>query len=281
MEALKNRYRLHRQSSGTYYWQDNESSCRQGSLGTKNRVEAEKLLHAKNETQLAPSINLKMAQVYLAAHDPRMVTRTWADVMEQMIERGHKDSTKERCRRVFRARHFDTLRNKVIVETTAEDLLTIINGAGNSIIHYLRRLHNLAVNLGWLPWPALPKGGWPKIQARAITTEEHERIVTSECNPEKRAYYEFLWHTGAAQSDAAEMTAEKIDGRNGILVYQRKKLQGGGGWCSLRIGTQFRHLLERLPRTGPLFPTLRTAGANARATEFRRRCRIAGNWFLP
>ncbi len=277
MEALKNRYRLYRRGK-TFYWQDNES-VGQGSLRTKNRAEAEKLLHAKNESRGNPSINLKMAEVYLSAHDPRMVKRTWADVIEQMIEKGTAESTKTRCRRAFASSRFEKFRDKVVVHTTAEDLLSILNGAGNSTIHYLRRLHNLAVDLGWLPWPALPKAQWPKViskRSRAITADEHAKIVGSERNQEKRDYYEYLWHTGASQSDAAEMTGDKIDWRNGLLIYQRKKLANRGGFCSLQIGSKFRQLLERLPRTGPLFPTLATAGSSARTTEFKRRCRIAG-----
>lgn len=276
METLKNRFRLYRRTNGTFYWQDNES-CRQGSLRTKDRVEAEKLLHAKNEAYRVPSINLKMAQAYLVVHNPKMLTRTWTDVMEQMCRRG-KPSSQLRCRRVFRSDHFDSIRDKVLVQTTADDLLTILNTSGNSISHYLRRLHNFALDLHWLPWPALPKAGWPRIKTkkfRAITAEEHERIIASELNAEKRAYYEFLWHTGAAQSDGAEMTAEKFNWNDKLLVYQRMKMEGLGGQASLNIGPRFQALLGSLPAQGSLFPTIRTAGANARATEFRRRCKIA------
>ncbi|MEI9893845.1 MAG: hypothetical protein WDN28_08070 [Chthoniobacter sp.] len=44
----------------------------------------------------------------------------------------------------------------------------------------MRRLHNLALNLGWLAWPILHKAAWPKIRSeskRAITAEEHAAIV--------------------------------------------------------------------------------------------------------
>src|SRR5439155_4539849 len=39
---------------------------------------------------------------------------------------------------------------------------------------------------------------------------------------ERRAYYDLLYETGAAQTDAANLTAENIDWKNGILVYHRK-----------------------------------------------------------
>jgi integrase len=72
----------------------------------------------------------------------------------------------------------------------------------------------LALDLGWLAWPILAKRAWPKIRSqskRAITAEEHAAVIASEKNPERRAYYELLYETGAAQTDAANLTAENID----------------------------------------------------------------------
>ena len=59
----------------------------------------------------------------------------------------------------------------------------------------------------WLPWPVMPKLQWPAVRykdKRAITLEEHLTIVSREQNAELRAYYELLWHLGAAQSDLGE-----------------------------------------------------------------------------
>ena len=96
-------------------------------------------------------------------------------------------------------------------------------------------------------------------------------------NLEKRAYYEFLYETGAAQSDAAELTAENIDWQEGLLVYHnRKKLGPDSEPARLSVGAKLRELLESLPKSGDLFPTIKKAKPNARSTEFRRRCRIAG-----
>ena len=54
---MLNRYRLYQRANGVYYWQDQESN-KQGSLRTKDRKVAEKLLHSKNESHSQPSINL-------------------------------------------------------------------------------------------------------------------------------------------------------------------------------------------------------------------------------
>lgn len=275
---MLNRYRLYRRDNGVYYWQDNNDSSKQGSLKTRDKEVAEKLLHSKNESHRQPSINLAIARTYLAASDPKMNTRSWAEVMAEMCTHGI-ESTRERCQRAMDSHEFDSLRKRPLVQTTAEELLTQLHKNSNSFAHYLRRLHNLAIDIGWLAWPILTKRAWPKVRGkrkRAVTAEEHAKIIGSERNPEKRAYYEFLYETGAAQSDAAELEAEKIDWQNGLLVYRRKKLGEDSEPARLTIGKRLREILETRPKFGPLFPTIRTAGANARATEFRRRCRIAG-----
>jgi integrase len=135
------------------------------------------------------------------------------------------------------------------------------------------------VDLGWLAWPILAKRAWPKIRSqskRAITAEEHVAVIVSEKNPERRAYYELLYETGAAQTDAANLTTENIDWTNGILVYQRKKLGPFSEPCRLTIGKKLRALLKLLPSSGDLFPTITRTSANHRSAEFRRRCRLAG-----
>jgi hypothetical protein len=193
-----NKYRLFQRANGVFYWQDNESS-KQGSLRTKDRKAAEKLLHVKNEAHRLLILNLTMARAYLFAHDPKMNTRAWVAVMREMRTHGIA-SSHEHCARTFCSKTFDPIRHKPLVQTTAEDLLSIVHNNGHSIAHYLRRLHNLACDLGWLAWPILAKRVWPKIRAkrrRAVTAEEHTKIIANEKNPEKRAYYEFLYETGA------------------------------------------------------------------------------------
>src|SRR4029434_10684003 len=56
----------------------------------------------------------------------------------------------------------------------------------------------------------------------------------------------------------------------------RQKLGPFSDPARMTIGRKLREILLSLPEKGDLFPTIKTRGANARATEFRRRCRIAG-----
>jgi len=44
----------------------------------------------------------------------------------------------------------------------------------------------------------------PKIKfrpKRAITLEEHEKILAGERNPQLLSYYQLLWHLGGSQTD--------------------------------------------------------------------------------
>jgi integrase len=270
------KYRLYRRRNGNFYWQDNESP-RQGTLRTSDRREAERLLNAMNESHRQPTLNLSLARAYLAAHDPAMASRTWQRVMDEMATHGIP-ATQQRCARGFRSRAYDPVRTKPLLQTTAEDLLKVLHANGNCVGHYLRRLHNLAVDLGWLPWPILAKRAWPKIRSkskRAITAEEHGAVIALEKHSERRAYYEFLYETGAAQTDAANMSAENIDWSNRVLIYRRQKLGPFSEPARLMIGKKLATLLKSLPSSGDLFPNIKKSSANHRSAEFRRRCRVA------
>lgn len=271
------KYRLYRRRNGVFYWQENDSK-KQGTLRTSDRREAERLLNAMNESHREPTLNLNLARAYLAAHDPKMAQRTWQTVMDEMSTHGIP-TTQERCARGFRSKAYDPIRNNPLVQTTGANLLAIVHTNGNCVAHYLRRLHNLALDLGWLPWPVLAKRAWPKIRSqskRAITAEEHGAVIAAEKNPERRAYYELLYETGAAQTDAANLTTENIDWTNGVLVYRRKKLGPHSEPARLTIGPKLCALLQSLPRSGDLFPNIKYTSANHRSAEFRRRCLVAG-----
>ncbi len=274
---MQQKYRLYRRRNGKFYWQENDSQ-KQGTLGTSDRREAERLLSAKNEAHRQPTLNLSLARAYLAAHDPQMVSRTWQVVMDEMATHGIP-TTQVRCARAFRSKAYDPIRTKPLVQTTGADLLALHHANGNCVRHYLRRLHNLAVDLGWIAWPILAKRAWPKIRSesmRAITAEEHAAVIASEGNNERRSYYELLYETGASQTDGANLTAEDIDWENGVLVYRRQKLGPFSEPARLTMGRKLRELLQSRPRSGDLFPSIKRKTANYRSSEFRRRCRIAG-----
>mgnify|MGYP001245389713 FL=1 len=92
---MKERLRMFRRSWGIYYWVDSETG-RQGSLRTRNRQEAERILQAMRESVRVPdSVNLAMAQLHLQAANPDLSKRTWNDLFGEWIRRGIAQSTRE------------------------------------------------------------------------------------------------------------------------------------------------------------------------------------------
>jgi integrase len=82
------------------------------------------------------------------------------------------------------------------------------------------------LSLGWLPVPILTPRLWPKPQPkpkRGLTLEEHQRILAAEKNAERNLFYQLLWEVGAAQSDAAALTAENVDWTARTISYFRMK----------------------------------------------------------
>src|SRR4051794_18720274 len=116
----------------------------------------------------------------------------------------------------------------------------------------------------------------PQRKQKSDHCQEHGAVIASEKNTERRAYYELLYETGAAQTDAANLRADNIDWQNGVLVYRRKKLGPFSEPCRLTMGRKLRALLTVLPRSGDLFPEIKRTSANHRSAEFTRRCRVAG-----
>jgi len=260
--------------SGVFYSEDTVTG-QQTSLRTKIKAEALVLLNAKNEAARQPNLNLQLARAYLSASDPAATQRTWQDVMEEMESHG-KPSTKIRCACAMRSKAFDGIRAVALIQTKAEQLRAILEDCSVSVAHYLKRLHNLAYGLGWLPSPVLPPKQWPKLQfktKRGVTAEEHERILAAEKNVERKFYYQLLWEIGASQSDAAALTAANVDREKQTLRYSRMKT---GTLAQVTIGKNLRDLLKQLPASGPFFPKISASSDNARASEFSRRCRLLG-----
>jgi hypothetical protein len=272
---------MFRRAGGNFYARD-KITGRSESLGTCDRTQARQLLAARNQAAAQPQLNRTMAKAYLSAKSPDLLTRTWADVMEHYSLTG-VESTRKRKATAFRSRPFAHLHGLSLMDTEAAHLLAVLEHerAGNSAHHYLRRLHNYALHLGWLLMPVMADAAWPEVRKRkftAITEEEHRRIVDREHNTERKLYYEMLWETGGAQTDIASLHSDQVDLENETIRFQRRKLAGKevGGESILRIGPSLKKLLLRLPTEGYLFPNVQAWNSNMRSSEFCRRCRMLG-----
>jgi hypothetical protein len=81
---MKLRYRLFLRRKSVYYAFDDTTKTFT-SLKTKDRAEANRLLMAINEAGKQPAMNLSLARVYLRASDPMVTTRTWQNVLDEII----------------------------------------------------------------------------------------------------------------------------------------------------------------------------------------------------
>jgi integrase len=117
---------------------------------------------------------------------------------------------------------------------------------------------------------------WPDVKykaKRAVTLEEHQRIIAAEVNPERKVFYQLCWHLGGSQGDIAMLKGEDVDWANGTISFFRKKT---GVPVVIHLGKEASNLLKDLPADGSLFPYLASVRAADRATEFRSRCRQLG-----
>ena len=145
---MKTKFNLFRRN-GVFYIEDTATG-KQTSLRTRDETEAKSLLEARNAAQRQPTLNLHLARAYLTASDPAFVERTWQSVMEQLQSRG-KDSSRERYASVFKSPSFNGLRNKKLLETTADDFFAVFKENKVAITYFLKRLHNFALSLAGLP----------------------------------------------------------------------------------------------------------------------------------
>lgn len=273
---MRTRYRLSRRGSrgDTFYCVDSKTAKRT-SLHTADEDAAQQIIEAKNQAERQPLLNLQIARAYLAGTDSAIKTRTWHDALESLT--GTKQGeNQERWRRVAKDKALAELLTRVIIETPGELLLKVLRLGKVSTNVYLRRLHNFCVDMNWLPWPLITKRQWPVIRfkdKRAVTWEEHCKIVARERNPERKAFYQLAWHLGASQSDLAHLQAEDVDWPARIICFVRMKTRWRGLQPpQIRFGQEVEAILATLPKTGPLFPYLQNVKPGHRATEFRQRC---------
>jgi len=268
-------YSMFKRKNRTNYYIENKATGEQQSLGTSDPMEAQRLLDAKNQGRQTPSLNMQLGKTFIMHADPKMATRTWQEAIDEMSSHGQEVS-QTRYAREFKSTAYSIIRDKPIIETTSEDLKAVLKRGGAQTNNYLRRLHNLALGNGWIHWHIIGPKQWPKPERkpkRAITIEEHKKIIAAEQNEERRHYYELLWLIGSAQTDCANLTTKNLDWNNRVLSYSRSKTKEN---AFLKIGNSLEALLKKLPQNGFLFPHIAKLSNKDRAAEFCRRCRLLG-----
>jgi len=267
---MKQRYRIFRRENGVYYSLDSLTKKR-NSLNTADREEAKRFQNALNEACQQPAVNLQIAQVYLQHSDPDFAKRTWQFVMGKMGET-KSGSTKKRWDTAIKDQAFDQIRALALIKTQAEHFLDATHKGTVSTNVFLRRIHNFALDMNWIPRSIIPRRQWPAFQFKArrgITWEVHNRILERETNPERKKFYQMCWHLGGSQGDLASLKAEDVDWQNLTVSFTRQKT---GVPVILHLGEEALHTLKDLPGEGLLFPYVARVRAGDRATEFKQRC---------
>lgn len=273
---MKNPFRLTFRSRGrgSYCCVDTRTGKRT-SLGRLSKQEARRIVDARNEAERQPALNLQLARAYLCGSDPRLSQRTWGEAL-QILSDSKNGANRDRWLTVAKDRALKRLLPLPIMATDSEKILKVIQTGSVSTNVFLRRLHNFCVDMNWLPVPLVPKRQWPAVRygdKRAVTWDEHCRIIERETNPERKAFYQMAWHLGASQTDLACLQAEDIDWESSTISFFRAKTK----WRSqtppqIRFGKEVERILSTLPQTGRLFPYLASVRSSDRATEFRQRC---------
>jgi len=117
---MRQKYRMFLR--GSVYWVQDNDSGKQESLRTKDRIEAKRLLNAKNEACRQPVINMQIARAYLFAGDPKSAKRTWQSVMDEILKL-KRDETLRRWKVAIKDKELDGLRSLPLLETRPEHFL--------------------------------------------------------------------------------------------------------------------------------------------------------------
>jgi len=261
MKTMTTRYRLiYRAARGGTYYAVDKSTGKRASLQTSDKAEASRQIAAMNEAASQTALNLSLARIYLRHSDPLVGQRTWQTVLDEII-RTKTGANQQRWQTMAKSVWLDPIRHKLLIETEGEHFLRVLQCGKVSVNAYLRRMHNFAIDMNWLPASILPKRQWPAVkfkERRGITLEEHQKIIAAEVNPERKAFYQLCWHLGGSQGDIASLHGEDVDWENGTVCFTRKKTSVP---VIVRLGTEALGLLKDLPAEGLLFPYLASVRA--------------------
>ncbi|MDH4373708.1 MAG: tyrosine-type recombinase/integrase [Verrucomicrobiota bacterium] len=275
MKVIPNSYRIYRrQASGYFYFVDEtQGKPKHTSLKTKDPQQAQRILDARIMGRTLPAMAKEVGNAYLREGDPEAKSHTWRRVIEEcLICKKRGKSTQERIENAAKDKALLPLLDRAVGETKATEIFEVIRNGGVATNVFLRRFHNFALELSWIHKPILTKSYWPKVVFSpkiAITSEQHEMIMSQETHPERRAYYQLCWFFGGSNSDMAHLRAENIDWERGTVTFIRRKTKA---LCHQAFGRECAEVLKTLPTSGPLFPYLVKLRACDRATVFKQRC---------
>lgn len=184
------------------------------------------------------------------------------------------ESTKQRKHNELKMPRWDRLKHLPITETSGSDFLNLLTTGGTQTKQYLGCIHKLALEMGIISHPILPRKMWPKCprkSKRGITNAEHQRLLSNIRSWRWKLFLQILWETGAAQSDAAHFRIEKLRGE--VIEYHRMKT---GSRAAQQLSPELRGLIQSATcsrKKGFILPSLQRMNSKDRASIFRRACK--------
>ena len=251
---MKQSFRLYRRKK-VYYCQDNATG-KQESLHTSDKVDAGRILHAKNEAGQMGTLNLQIARAYMVASDPLMPERTWREVIRFIIEQ-KTGPTRTRWENTEKDKALAALWNIRVVETRADQLLKMLKHGTVSTNVFLRRLHNYALDMNWLAWAILPRKQWPKsstAKSAASRWRNTSRSLRAKKTRNGAIITSCCGFTGGS-ADGCRLAAapghQRTEG-TGTVFYRRKK--NGSGRACQRFGDRTAADSRAAAQVRPAFP---------------------------
>ena len=151
MQTMTTRYRLiQRGSRGGMFYSVDKNTGKRSSLETNDRAEALGKITALNQAAQQPAMNLNLDKIYLRPGDPLVAERTWQTVLDEIIRTKTAENQKRRVT-MAKSQWLDPIRNRLLIETEGEHLLHVLQCGKVSVNVYLRRMHNFAIDMNWLP----------------------------------------------------------------------------------------------------------------------------------
>ena len=141
--------KIHHFRRGEMFYMQDSATGKQTSLRTKDETEAKSLLEARNAAQRQPVLNLHLARAYLTASDPPLWNALGRPSWNRCRAEARTPATSvtPAC---SNRQSFDALRQKKLLETTADDFFAVFKTNKVSIVDFLKRLHNFAFSLAGL-----------------------------------------------------------------------------------------------------------------------------------
>ena len=149
----------------------------------RRQAEATRLLMAMNEAGKQPAMNLSLARVYLRHSDPMVSVRTWQNVLDEII--GIKTGpTQARWKSAAKDKAFELelIRNRTLIETPGEHLLAVLRTGTVSTNAFLRKIHNFALDMNWLPATVIPRRQWAATRLEPLIVCDLRPVEMPHCH---------------------------------------------------------------------------------------------------